>query len=66
MGAVLSTALGLAAVSAVLLRLCSLPAAKVCRPRRRVLIRLWEGFRSFLTKVREPQGACGPCICMSI
>ena len=51
MGAVLSTAVALAAVCAILMRLCSLPAAKVCRPKRRVLIKLWEGFCSFLTKV---------------
>ena len=51
MGAVLSTAITLAAVCAILMRLCSLPAAKVCRPKRRVLIKLWEGFCSFLTKV---------------
>ena len=51
MGAVLSTAIALAAVCAILMRLCALPAAKVCRPKRRVLIKLWEGFCSFLTKV---------------
>ncbi len=51
MGAVLSTAVALAAVCAILMRLCALPAAKVCRPKRRVLIKLWEGFCSFLTKV---------------
>ena len=57
MGAVLSTAVALAAVCAVLMRLCSLPAAKVCKPKRRVLIKLWEGFCSFLTKVHGQQGA---------
>ena len=51
MGAVLSTAVALAAVCTILMRLCSLPATKVCRPKRRVLIKLWEGFCSFLTKV---------------
>ena len=67
MGAVLSTAIALAAVCAILMRLCALPAAKVCRPKRRVLIKLWEGFCSFLTKVHvAPLEKPIWCLCTSM
>lgn len=57
MGAVFFTAIAFAVFGAILMRLCSLPTAKVIKPKRRNLLKLWEGFRSFMTKVRGPLGS---------
>ena len=57
MSAVFCTAIAFAVVGAILMRLCALPTAKVIKPKRRVLLKVWEGLRSFMTKVRGPRGA---------
>ena len=49
--AMLGTALGLALISGTLLHYCSLPVAKACKPKQRVLRTVWECVRSFLVKV---------------
>ena len=55
---VLCTALGLALVTGILIYYCALPAAKACKPKRRVLLQLWEALRSFMVKVRLSMPAC--------
>ena len=49
--AMLGTALGLGLSSGILLYYCSLPVAKACKPKRRVLRAVWESVRSLLVKV---------------
>ena len=49
--AMLGTALGFALISGTLLHYCSLPVAKACKPKQRVLRTVWECVRSFLVKV---------------
>ena len=50
--AMLGTALSFALVSGILLYYCSLPGAKACKPKQRVLRAVWECVRSLLVKVR--------------
>ena len=54
--AMLGTALGLGLLSGILLYYCSLPLAKACKPKRRVLRAVWECVRSLLVKV-----SCSEC-----
>ena len=54
--AMLGTALGLGLFSGILLYYCSLPVAKACKPKRRVLRAVWECVRSLLVKV-----SCSEC-----
>ena len=37
--------------ASILMYYCSLPAAKACKPKRRRLLKVWEGLRSFMVKV---------------
>ena len=44
--------------SGILMRYCSLPAAKACKPTRRTRLKIWVALRSFMVKVRR--GASNP------
>lgn len=45
-------AIACAFAASILMYYCSLPAAKACKPKRRRLLKVWEGLRSFMVKVR--------------
>ena len=50
--AVACIGIGLFIGSGILMHYCSLPVAKVCKPRRRVLLKVWVAVRSLLVKAK--------------
>ena len=44
--------IGLFIGSAILMRYCSLPVAKACKPKRRVLLKVWVAVRSLMVKAK--------------
>ena len=56
----LSIAIGLTLISGILMYYCSLPVAKACKPKRRMLLKMWETFRSLMVKVSNNK--CQTCM----
>ena len=44
--------IGLFIGSAILMHYCSLPVAKACKPKRRVLLKVWVAVRSLMVKAK--------------
>ena len=44
--------IGLSIGSAILMHYCSLPVAKACKPKRRVLLKVWVAVRSLMVKAK--------------